>query len=91
MRTIWKYEIKSTGTSSVFIPIGSRVLSVQVQGGKVCFWAEVWQDAPKEERKFKVVQTGGEVNTCEGGAFIGTFQLDNGDYVGHVYELPKAR
>ena len=41
MKRIFKYELIVADHSKLCLPIGSRILSVQVQRGTVCLWAIV--------------------------------------------------
>lgn len=87
-RTIWKYELLPSEVTYLRMPDGARPLCVQVQKGKVCLWAEVDQgltDGPTTViRTFFVIGTGHRVPR-EAKTYIGTFQLNDGDLVFHVY------
>ena len=41
MKRIFKYELIVADHSKLCLPIGARILSVQVQRGTVCLWAIV--------------------------------------------------
>jgi hypothetical protein len=89
MKTIYKYEISLTvldlaGRATVLLPCGSRILSVQDQGGALCLWAEVDPDKCSMPRYFTVVETGGEVPNGNP-TYLATVQM--GSYVWHVYEV----
>lgn len=91
MQTIWKYKVVITGSpQEIDMPQGARVLCVQVQDDAPHIWVEVDpQRMEIERRSFYVTGTGLPLplNTL---SYIGTFQLFNGEFVGHLYELIKA-
>lgn len=62
----------------------SKILSVHGQGNDTaCIWFESFLGAPVA--KVQVALTGEEVPQ---GDFIGTFLINDGEFVGHVYKLP---
>ncbi len=88
MKTIWKYPIGSdhNGEFALRIPQGATILSVQTQQGSPQMWALVDDEEPKVERRFRFYGTGHEIS---GGRmmFLGTFQVDGGRFVFHLFEL----
>jgi len=93
MQTIWKYPLETTDVQTVMMPKGAKPLTVAVQGSQVCLWALVDSEADPEARDFVIYGTGhpvrdvvkrdvGEVQT-----YVGTYQLDNGSLVFHVFEI----
>ena len=85
MKVIWKYPFEVNSHISLQMPKGAKVLSVQVQKEQPCLWALVNADNEKETRTFACYGTGhlhDEIN----GNFIGTFQLINGSFIGHLFE-----
>jgi hypothetical protein len=82
--TVWKYEI-SPGTSILEIPKGGKVLALQVQQDMPCMWVLVDQDAEKEKRRFEIHGTGSLLPN-DYGTYVGTFQVNNGHYVFHIFE-----
>lgn len=85
MRTIWKFPLK-IGENLIQMPEGARPLTVQVQEGDVCLWADVLVDAPPEPRIFTLYGTGHPLPTIEYIQYIGTVQLEEWGLVFHVYE-----
>ena len=87
MKTIWKFNVGGLGQTTIEMPKGAEILSVQAQRGEVVMWAAVDYRAATEARAFLVVGTGSvegvDEHTCR---FIGTVQLHNGDLVLHVFE-----
>lgn len=85
-KSIWKFEL-SMDNLSIKMPKGAQILSVQVQNNRPCIWALV---DPKAEIKEKVIEIfgTGEAIPCDGisRVFIGTFQLQEGTWVFHLFE-----
>lgn len=82
MFTIYKYPLEIKDVQQVEIPIGSNILSVQMQGEKLYLWALVAPEAPKKAVTVKIYGTGQPVdyrNMC----YIGSVQ--NGAFVWHVF------
>ncbi len=87
MKTIYKYNVTLEDTFELKLPKGAQVLSVQEQYGDPVMWAVIDTEAPKEKRTFRLVGTGHPIDPELNLAFIGTFQLDHGDFVGHLFEI----
>jgi hypothetical protein len=85
MKTIHKFPLDVIDDQPFEMPIGAKVLCVQVQNGLPCIWAEVNTEVPKENRWFSVYGTGAELAAFDH-TYIGTFQLRDGQLVFHVYE-----
>ena len=82
MKKIYKYTLDRSVRCVLDMPMDSRVLCVQMQGGEICLWAEVDPAFAKFERVYCVIGTGRE---CPVGNYIGTVQ-ENG-FVWHIYEI----
>src|SRR4051812_18868695 len=83
MNAIWKYEV---GPRTVLeMPKGARILSLQVQDNAPKIWALVDTNQMKVRRVFRVLPTGMEFDAA-GLAYVGTFQLDGGKAVFHLFE-----
>lgn len=87
METVWKVPLEITSQQRVLIPRGATLLCVQAQHGKPCLWALVDSDRPLEERGIAVLGTG---HKLERGIYVGTFQVLDGDFVGHVFDLGEG-
>lgn len=86
--TIWKYDIKIGGLNHLFLPVYSKVLCVQVQNENPVIWVKVNPENRKEDRCFSVFGTGFEIETKDvEKIYIGSFQLNDGSFVGHLFEL----
>ena len=84
MKTIWKYPLEPGAV--VQMPAGAEVLCVQEQGGRACLWALVAPCARVESRTFAIYGTGHPLSDRLGD-YVGTFQLDGGGLVFHVFEI----
>lgn len=80
MKTIWKFPLMK---GDIDMPVGARILDVQIQGGIPTLWAAVDSEAPTEKRHFYVVPTGGD-NYNDTHDYIGTLQQHG--FVMHVFE-----
>lgn len=95
--TIWKYDLfgatltPHTDHATMAMPVGAVILTVQVQHGRPVLWAIVDREAPFEARHFLIVGTGRNMPGWDERPFeyVGTFQMHDGDFVGHVFELLK--
>lgn len=84
MRTIHKYSVGLSGEFVLNIPDGFECLSVQVQGSTPYLWVLVDTSRPPKLQRFCVAGTGHPV-TIDDLKFVGTFQLDGGRLVFHVF------
>lgn len=73
------------------LPEHAPILSVQVQYGKPTMWVAVNPEKETVKRQFCVVSTGQPIAKWSFLRFIATFQLSNGDFVGHLFEDTTAR
>ena len=87
METVWKFRILGTSVQSLDLPKGARILCVQVQREVPHIWAVV-DDSIQEYESWLIyiVGTGRpmprDFNKLQ---YIGTCQLDDGYFVGHVF------
>lgn len=85
---VWKWKLKTTDLQTVFVPEGTKLLSVQVQRSEVCLWGLCDEKAPEEARQIAIYGTGNPIPD-EPGQYIGTFQALEGLLVFHVFEVTK--
>lgn len=83
---IYKYPIRVAPEQYVDMPSAARILSVQVQHDTLCLWAVIDPEAPVHPRMIRVVATGKTFDND--GAYLGTVQLERGQFVFHVFEHP---
>jgi DNA-directed RNA polymerase subunit RPC12/RpoP len=86
-RKIFKYPLHCPidDKIEILMPEGSKILTVKTQGETPFIWAIVDTSAPSTIRRFCVRGTGHIFKGNEG-KYIGTFQLDNGKLVFHLFE-----
>lgn len=88
MRKIWKYTLAVKPLQNISMPGGARILSVQTQGEQPQVWALCDPAAEAEMRHFQIFGTGHDIEGVVG-MYLGSFQLQEGNFVGHVFEMPK--
>ncbi len=87
--TIWKYPLKTVDQQVVEMPANAQVLTLQMQHGSPHIWAWVDSAAPKRKRLFITVGTGRPLPPFAAtSVYRGTYQLDGGALVLHVFEVP---
>lgn len=87
MKTIYKYPIEITNKQTFPMPVGSNILTVQVQNGKPFIWAMVDTAVPTEEVAIRVYGTGHPILDSSNLEYIGTFQsMYGGNLVCHVFK-----
>lgn len=85
-KRIYKYALRPFSMAfEVEMPKDADVLTVQVQYGEPHIWAIVDPDEPPETRGFVLRGTGHGLKGNEG-RYVGTFQLEGGAFVGHLFE-----
>ena len=87
MQTIWKYELKSNSVQQINMPAQAKILSVQPQKETVCMWVLVETENLTEKRTFRIYGTGHPCVLASADKHIGTFQIGDGNYVFHVFEI----
>lgn len=86
MSVIYKYPINLVPSQIIDMPEGARILSVQTQfADRPCIWAFVDICNKLVGRVFYVIATGQSFDS-KNMLYIGTFQLDGGALVFHLYE-----
>jgi len=91
-KSIWKFSLEIISYQKLFMPKGAKILTVQSQYNAPYIWAICnIEEREKEERKFEIFGTGNPYYENHffgmGHNYIGTFQLDNGAFVWHLFEL----
>lgn len=84
---IHKYTLKAYPTQQ-YIPKGATFLCLQVQHDEPQMWFQVpLPIQEREQRNFDTRPTGAEFYTGVDEVYRGTFQLNDGALVFHVFEL----
>lgn len=83
---IWKFNLAVTDMQCIAIPQGAKLLSVQTQRDLPQLWALVDEKAPIEHRNFATYGTGNPMPDVDIGGYVGTYQIQGGAFVFHVFE-----
>lgn len=86
---IWKYPVEATGIQSLEVPKGATLLTVQTQFGIPQIWVLCEPENPKEIRTISMYGTGHQIPN-DPGKYIGTFQIEDGKLIFHIFE-PKNK
>jgi hypothetical protein len=81
MKTVWKFVLRVTDDQFIDMPRGAEVVHVAEQDGEVCLWAVVHTENPKEDRRFRIVGTGGPAPDLT--SYLGTAHCK--PFVWHVF------
>ena len=86
---VYKYVLPPLADRvTLMMPAGAEPLSVMVQGNKICIWARVNLWRSPVETTFRIAGTGHDLEE-DVGNHVGSFQLENGALVFHVFEVKK--
>lgn len=84
-RIIYKYTLGMEAKQEIEMPKNAKVLCVQAQFEKIQIWAMIdLKEKETELREFRIYGTGHKTRQFDG--YIGTFQLEAGNYVFHLFE-----
>lgn len=86
-KEIWKYAI-TPNQKHLILPLDAEILAVQTQNNEPFIWCLVDPNEELESRYFEIYGTGHQIHYDMGTErkYIGTFQLNNGDLVFHLFE-----
>lgn len=90
MPRIYKYLVSVNDEFVVSMPSGAEILTVQVQHDSLYIWALVNPDKVPEARFFRIIATGHLIPDLEQLDYLATFQMQNGNFVGHLFERKEA-
>lgn len=92
MKTIGKFPLRVDDYQTVALPVGSQILTAQVQGDAVCLWAIVdTSTVSKFVCPVWIHGTGQPVgDAATKGRYLATVQLYAGSLVFHVFVGPTA-
>jgi hypothetical protein len=81
---VYKFPFAIDDRVVIPMPPRARILSVQVQHGVPCLWALVdFAVLEAQPYAFRIYGTGHPVDNA--GEYIGTFQMNGGDLVFHMF------
>lgn len=89
MKAIWKFQLGREIIVSKRMPKGAKILSVQGQFREGAIWALVEVNAEPEDRIFVSLLTGEEFELTDKHIYLGTYQIDSGNHIVHVFEIIK--
>lgn len=81
MICIHKYPLEVTRYQSVEMPHGAKLVHIDLQGDRICVWAEGNSELPKVRRSFEIYGTGEPIETFA--RHLKTVLL--GQFVWHTY------
>ena len=85
---VCKYHVPIVDNFSLDLPRGAKILSVQEQNKKACLWVLIEKATPTVKRFFRLAGTGNYIKESSDKLnFVGTFQLLDGNFVGHLFEI----
>lgn len=88
MLSIYKYGIEPKNEITIELPMGAKVLNIQMQHNVPQIWCLVDPSAEMEKRSFRLFGTGHEINESgENLLYINTFQMYEDNLVFHLFEL----
>lgn len=85
MITVWKFPLVPTDVQYVIMPEAMKILTVQMQFGMPCVWAMVESGSKKRQVTFWTVGTGNPCPIPLDARYVGTYQLNEGALVFHVF------
>ena len=91
MKTIWKFPLAIADAQDIRAPTGAEVIAVQMQDGHPCAWAIVDLDA-SGLAGFTIHMRGTGHALGSVGAYVSTFQMEDGALVFHAFvSYPETR
>lgn len=90
INTVWKFPLEIKDFQNILMPKGAKIIHVDAQNDVPCIWALVDAKEDTESRSFLIHGTGHNIEyPLSRINHIGSFQLDGGSFVGHVFEIIK--
>jgi hypothetical protein len=86
MKSIWKWNLLVTDLQVIDVPVGTKFLTAQNQGGHLTLWGTVNQTNDLEPRTIAIYGTGNPVPD-DPGTYIATVQ--QGPFVWHAFEVDR--
>ena len=81
----YSLPLRTSQEIEIGVPIGSEILSVKGQNGRICMWVLIDPSKAVETRKFVLFETDDEF--CPDNLkFLGTADLDGENWILHVFE-----
>ncbi len=86
MKRVFKYTLEMIDEQAIAMPKGAFPMTVQTQNDKPQVWMFVDDSQPPERRKFRIVGTGHPADDVQYGQYVGTFQMQGGSLVFHLFQ-----
>ena len=92
MLTIYKWAIPIEDHFTLELHKNAKILTIQTQRGTPQLWAMVDSETEKETRHFRLSGTGHPLGNdyLRIINYVGTFQIENGALVFHLFEVKKG-
>lgn len=87
MKAVWKFPVPIDDVVDINMPPGAKILHVAEQFGAPCIWALVTPGESTERRTFRFAGTGHPIEERHAGTFVGTFFMEGGALVFHLFEV----
>lgn len=89
-KAVWKFDLEVTDIQTISIPSEFKILSIQVQDNTPRIWALVDPSKPAQRVQLLTFGTGhpiegSNLTKVTRGEFIGTYQMNGGTLVFHVF------
>ena len=91
-KVIWKYVLNDV-VNDLEMPAGARIIAIQTVRDEPCLWAIVNPKNKPEIRRFHITGTGipDKAAFFDNSIYVGTYQVEGGEYVFHVFEDVMVR
>lgn len=84
---IWKWTLALVGQQTLELPVGARILTVQMQGDAPQLWAACNSETTSKESRHIAIYGTGHPLPDDPGQYIATFQMHDGALVFHAFEV----
>ena len=90
-KNIFKFEIPVKDTFSLEIPSDSKILHIATKkyDDRPYMWVLVDCQSPLRVRDFRLYGTGHDIQNTEDKEYVGSFQANRGNFVGHLFEITR--
>lgn len=85
MKKIFKYKLQETARQQVTMPVGYKILKVDVQFDEIVMWVLVDPEITMVKSYIRMVGTGHEIEKVESLNYIGSVQRQGGALILHVF------
>ena len=86
MKRIFKFSLEVTDEQWIPLQKGADLLCVQAQNGKPVLYATIDDEESQIERVQILTHGTGHLTSGNIGQYLGTYQLRDGEFVGHCFK-----